>query len=113
MSDRIAVIGDDDVIFAFKALGFKTYSPENVEEARRMLAALEEEDVALCFLHEKYFEPLREERKALEKKLCPVVVVYSDFKTVTDYLGNMIREMAIKATGSDSLVRRRGKDETR
>jgi hypothetical protein len=42
-----------------------------------------------------------------------VVVGYSDYRKITDYLGRMMREMAVKATGSDSLVKRRKKDETR
>ena len=107
MFNKVAVIGDKDLIFPLKTLGIKIYSPLTTEEARRILMHLEAEGIALCFLHESYFDELREEREALEKKFCPVIAGFSDFRTVSDYLANMIREMAVKATGSDSLVKKR------
>ncbi len=113
MFDKVAIVGDSDLVFAFRALGIKVFSPKNVEEAREVMESINKENFALCFLHESLLEPLEKEREALEKKFCPVVVGFSDYRKVTDYLDRMMREMAIKATGSDSLVKRREKDETR
>jgi len=110
---KVAVIGDKDLVFAFRALGISTYSPRNIEEAREILRGLERDNIALCFLHQSYFEPLQEEREALGKKLVPVVVGFSDYRKIPDHLENMIREMAVKATGSDALVKRRGNHGTR
>lgn len=113
MFDKVAIVGEPDLVFAFRALGIKVFSPKNVEEAREVMEAIDKENFALCFLHESFLEPLEKEREDLGKKFCPVVVGFSDFRKVTDYLEKMMREMAVKATGSDSLVKRRGKDETR
>lgn len=107
MFEKVAVIGDEDLVFPLRALGIKVYSPKNTEEAAGILKKLENEEVALCFLHERYFDGLKEERLALEKKFCPVIAGFSDHRTISDYLANMIREMAVKATGSDSLVKKR------
>jgi hypothetical protein len=63
-------------------------------------------------LHESFFEPLNDELKALKDKFCPVVVGFSDYQKVTDHLEKMIRELAVKATGSD-VLKRRGEDERR
>jgi vacuolar-type H+-ATPase subunit F/Vma7 len=113
MLDRVAVIGDRDLVFPLKVMGIKVYSPKNIDEARRILGSLEEEGIVLCLMHERYFSPLREERETLRKKFAPVVAGFSDYRKVTDQLGQMMREMAVKATGSDSLVKQRGNDETR
>ncbi|MGD2295712.1 MAG: V-type ATP synthase subunit F [Candidatus Aminicenantes bacterium] len=113
MFDRVAVIGDSDLVFPLKALGFRVFSPEAAEEARSILRSLKDEHIALCFLHERFLEPLTEERETLGKTFCPVVIGFSDYRQITDRMGEMMRDMAIKATGSDSLVARRGKDETR
>jgi len=113
MFDKVAVVGEADIIFALRALGMKVFSPKNLEEAKRVMETLEKENFAICFLHEKFLEPLKEEREALREKFCPVVVGFSDYRKLTDYLEKMMKDMAIKATGSDSLVRRRGKDERR
>ena len=110
---NVAVIGKDDLVFAFKALGIKTYSPRNLDEARDILNGLEKENIALCFMHQSFFEPLQEERETLGKKIVPVVVGFSDYRKITDHLENMMKEMAVKATGSDALVKRRGNHGTR
>jgi vacuolar-type H+-ATPase subunit F/Vma7 len=113
MFDKVAVVGDADIVFPLRALGVKVFSPKNLEEAREIMETLEEENFALCFLHESLFEPLKKERESLMKKYCPVVVGFSDHRKVTDHLEKMMGELAIKATGSDSFVKRRGEDETR
>ena len=114
MFDRMAFIGDADLVFPLRTLGIKTYSPKTIEEAGQILQTLEKEKIALCFLHEKFLEPLKEKRAILEKKFCPVVVGFSDYREINDHLGEMMRDLAIKATGSDSLVKQqRGQDETR
>jgi vacuolar-type H+-ATPase subunit F/Vma7 len=107
MFDRVAVIGDSDLIFAFKALGIKVYSPKTLEEARQVLNRLEEENIGLCFLHERFFEPLAQEREIFERKFCPVITGFSDYRMITDYLNKRMREISVKATGSDSLVKGR------
>jgi len=113
MFDKVAVVGDCDLIFPLRAMGVKTYSPRDLEEARQVIKSLEKENIALCFLHETFFESLAEEREALSRKFCPVVAGFSDYRVITDHLGKMMREMAVKATGSDSLVKKRGNNETR
>ena len=107
MYERVAVIGDSDLVFPLRALGIKVFVPGDGEEARDILKQLEKEDVVLCFLHESFLEPLRVERERMEKKFCPVIAGFSDYREVTDYLGKMMREMAVRATGSDSLVKKR------
>jgi V/A-type H+-transporting ATPase subunit F len=110
---KVAVIGEKDTLFAFRALGIKTFSPRDVDEAREILKGLKPEKIALCFMHQRLLEPLREEREALGKKFIPVVVGFSDYRRITDHLENMMKEMAVKATGSDALVKRRGNHGTR
>lgn len=112
MYDRVAVIGESDLVFPLRALGVIIFSPKNVDEARRILQEIEKGNFALCFLHESFYETLVEEREAMSQKFCPVVVGYSDYRKITDYLEKMMRDMAIRATGSDSLVKGREKDET-
>lgn len=113
MFDKVAVVGEADIVFPLRALGMKVFSPRSLEEAKQVLKTLGEENYALCFLHESLFESLKKEREALREKFCPVVVGFSDYKKVTDHLERMMRELAIKATGSDSLVKKREEDETR
>lgn len=113
MFDKVAVVGEEGMVFPLRAIGMKVFSPKNLEEARKVMEILEKENFALCFLHEDLFDYLQKEREALREKFCPVVVGFSDYRKVTDHLERMMRELAIKATGSDSLVKKRGENETR
>ena len=113
MLDRVAVVGDRDLVFPLKVLGVRIFSPKDLDEARKVLDSLEEEGIALCLIHERFFGPLSSEREVLRERYVPVVAGFSDYRKVTDDLGKMMREMAVKATGSDSLVKKRGIDETR
>lgn len=113
MFEKVAIVGESDLFFAFRALGIKVFSPKNVEEAREVMEGIVKKDFALCFLDESFFELLAKERKALAKRFRPVFVGFSDYRKVTGFLERMMKEMAVKATGSDSLVKRKDKDERR
>ncbi len=106
---KAAIIGQAGLCFGFKALGLDVFSPETIDEARRIMAVIEKEDYALCFLHESYFEPLKEEREAIGKKFLPVIVGFSDYRKISDHLDVRLKELAVRATGSDALVKRKGK----
>jgi vacuolar-type H+-ATPase subunit F/Vma7 len=107
MFEKVAVIGENDLVLGLRALGFLVLSPLDSEQAREMIKGLDKKGVALCFLHQSYFDPLKEERKELVKKKGPVVVGFSDFREITDKLALILRETAVTATGSDSLVKRK------
>jgi vacuolar-type H+-ATPase subunit F/Vma7 len=109
MSDgmKVAIVGDAGLLFGFRALGVKVFSPANLDEARAVLALLEKENYGLCLLHESFFGPLKEEREVLGRKFSPVVVGFSDYRTASDHLEVRLREMAVRATGSDALVKRK------
>lgn len=105
---RVAAIGDADLLLPLRVLGIRVISPGSVEEAREALRRLEREKFALCFLHERWFGPLAPERRDLGRRLGPAVVGFSDYRSVASHLEVMLREMAVKATGSDALVKRKG-----
>ena len=109
MFEKMAIVGEADLCFAFRVMGIRVFSPQDLEEAREVLKELEKEGIALCFLQEDLYEALVIEREELSHKFCPVVVGYSDYRKITDYLEKTMKEMAIKATGSDSLVTRKGR----
>lgn len=108
MSERVAFVGDADLVTPLRVLGIRVYSPKNLDEARRILTRLKEEGIALCFIHESLYESLREETEALQKEIYPVAVGFSDYRQASDYMAERMKDMAIQATGSDSLVKRRG-----
>ena len=109
--ERVAIIGPADLVFGWRALGVRTYSPRSAEEARKMLAQIVKEDYALCLVHQDWLDVLKEEREVIGRRFCPAVLGFSDHRALSDLVEKMVREMAVKATGSDSLVRGKGNNE--
>lgn len=111
MLDKIAIIGRDEVVFPLSAAGFKVYFPKNIDEVRHILDSLEKEEVVLCLLHESYLKEMETELEARRKKTVPVIAGFSDYRTAEDVVWKMLRKLAVRAVGSDSLLKKRGADE--
>lgn len=100
---RIAIIGDKDLCSPLRALGLAVFSPASEEEARLMLAQVVDEKVALCLIHEKWLEPLKTEIAELSRKFTPVCVGFSDYRAISESVEKLMRNLSVKATGSESL----------
>jgi vacuolar-type H+-ATPase subunit F/Vma7 len=110
--DKVAIVGEADLVFALRALGVHIFSPKDVEDARKIMAKIEKEKFALCFVHQRWLQVFKGEKKDSRRIFCPAVVGFSDYRSLTDEAEKIVREMAVKAAGSDSLVKRKGKDES-
>ena len=105
---RIAVVGDADCVFGFRVLGVSTFSPADVEEAKKTAAQVLRGDFALCLVDQRWLAVFKEEEAEAGRRLCPVIVGFSDYRSLTDELEKRVRAMAVKATGSDSNIKRKG-----
>jgi vacuolar-type H+-ATPase subunit F/Vma7 len=110
--ERVAAVGDNDLLFSLRALGIAVFSPSTSEEARAIMARVEKERYALCLVHQRWMGELAEEKKDAGKKIGPVVLWFSDYQDLIEAIEQMVKEMAVRATGSDSLVKRKGQDES-
>ncbi len=100
------------MLFGLKALGVAVFSPQEARDLGQIMATLEREKFSLCWMHQDWLEVLRREKKKEGKELFPVIIGFSDYRKVADTIDRIVREMAVKATGTDALVKRKGKDES-
>jgi vacuolar-type H+-ATPase subunit F/Vma7 len=111
---RMAIIGDKDLCSVFRAFGLSVFSPTSVEEAKVSLAQVVKEKYALCLIQESWLEPLKPEIAELSRKFAPVFVGFSDYRAISESVEKLMRDLSIKATGSDTLFTRgRNENETR
>ncbi|MCX8160295.1 MAG: hypothetical protein N3G18_05110 [Candidatus Saccharicenans sp.] len=111
---RIAVIGDRDFCAPFKVLGLSVLTPATPDEARSFLAQVVQEKYAICLIQETWLEVLKSEVAELSHKFSPVCLGFSDFRASSEAVENLMKELSIKAIGSDALFTRGRKDnETR
>lgn len=111
---KVAIMGDRDVCAPFKAFGLRVFSPGSLDEARAMLAQVVDEKYAVCLIQETWLGSLKPEVAELSQKFSPVCVGFSDFRAASESVENLMRELSIKATGSEALFARgRKENETR
>lgn len=111
---RMAVIGDRDLCAPLKVLGLTALTPGSLDEARAMLAQVVQEKYAICLIQETWLEALKPEVAELSHKFAPVCVGFSDFRASSESVENLMRELSVKAIGSDALFARgRKENETR
>ncbi len=72
---RIAVLGDQDSVLGFKALGLDVYPAETVEAARVTLHRLARENTAIIYLTEELATGLEHEIARYKDALTPAIIL--------------------------------------
>lgn len=109
---KMAAVGDADLLFGLRALGIRVHSLRDASEAGRLLETLRKDQIVLCLVHQDWLSALSEAKEAALGKPGPVLVGFSDYRTLLANVEKLIREMAVRATGSDALIKRKDKDES-
>jgi vacuolar-type H+-ATPase subunit F/Vma7 len=96
----LAIVGDEDLVKGFKALGFGIYSPKNSEELIQILAYLVKEKIAVCLVQDSLYHSHQDKINAYRNLAFPIFLPFS--KSVdTDLLNEMVKEIKVRATGVD------------
>lgn len=77
MSDKysIAVLGDQDSVLGFQALGLNVYPAETAEEARPILLRLAKENCAILYITEQLAVGLEAEIAHFKDELTPAIIL--------------------------------------
>ena len=72
---KIAVLGDQDSVLGFKALGLDVYGAETVDEGRDRLHKLAKENYAIIYLTEQLASGLQPEIERYKDDLTPAIIL--------------------------------------
>lgn len=72
---KIAVVGDQDSVMGFKALGLDIFPAEEAEEARHTLHQLARENYAIIYLTEQLAVQLDAEVQRYKDQLTPAIIL--------------------------------------
>ncbi len=72
---KIAVLGDQDSVLGFKALGLDVFPAETVEEARQTLHRLARESYAIIYLTEQLAQSMATELAYYKDELTPAIIL--------------------------------------
>ncbi len=97
-SPFLAVVGKEEVIMGFKALGFKPYPASGPEEGKGALAWAIQEGAAICLVQEEFYSAVKEEIARYRSQPLPVFIPFSTDARMS-LLDDIVKEIRLKATG--------------
>ena len=101
-SGKIAVIGDKDLILAFKAIGMDVFSADTDQEAEKLVKKLAK-DYAIIFITEDLAEKIDQLLTKYKTKAYPAIIPIPSSNGTTGYGINGIKKDVEKAIGTDIL----------
>ena len=99
---KIAVIGDKDLILAFKAIGMDVFSAEGAESAEKLVKKLAKE-YAIIFITEDLAEKIDQTLQRYKTKAYPVIIPIPSSNGATGSGIEGIKKDVEKAIGTDIL----------
>jgi len=90
----IAILGEEDVVLGFKALGFRVYI--FIEETR-LFEELLAENILICLVQDKFYKKIADWLR--EKKLNFPILLSFSFPKRIGFLEEKISEIKLKAIG--------------
>lgn len=107
MSEKIAIVGNKDSIFGFKALGFECFPVEKVSDALDVIKGLfsNHQGYAIIYLTDDFASKMDKELDEIKKDSpgLPVLIVIPSHKGSLNLEIMKVRRMVEKALGTDIL----------
>lgn len=104
IENKIAIIGDKDLVEGFAAAGFQVFSPEDKKEA--IAASVDEvvkNNFSLCFILERYALKIKEKIRELDEKIYPAIVIVPDYREDFGLAAESLKEIVVRAIGTESI----------
>lgn len=102
LNNKIAVIGDRDLILAFKAVGMEVFSANDAEAAAVLLKKLAKE-YAIIFITEDLAQPLWETLEKYKEKAYPAIIPIPASYGSNGFGAKGIKKDVERAVGTDIL----------
>lgn len=105
MSDGIAVVGNKDSVFAFKAVGIDVFDAADAEGAKSAVKELAHRGYKVIFITEDLAEQTEEFLNKYRAKAYPAIIPIPKGGKGTGYSMNGLKKDMEKAIGADILFK--------
>ena len=100
---KVAVIGDQDSILGFNALGMDVFPAEKAETAAKLIDELAENGYAVIFITEPLAETVKDKLAFYREKELPAIVPVPSVRGDTGMGMQQVKDSVQKAVGIDIL----------
>jgi len=97
---KVAVIGEKDLIWGFKAIGFSIFPVTDVSQADSALEEIGKGGYLLVYITETFAQPLRERIEQVSRMARVDITILPGMERRRLALGKL-RKIAIRAVGAD------------
>jgi len=94
----LAIIGNEELVEGFRALGFSVYPAVRQQEIEAALQEVVRKGCAVCLIETKAFGLVKEQLALFETRTMPVFIPFSKDSGVSA-LQDAVREIRLRATG--------------
>ena len=99
LENPLAVIGEEDIILGFKALGFQVYPVKEQKDFTQALAEVLKNKYAVCLLQDKAYSLAKEQIDGYRNQALPVFITFSSTGKM-DSLQDLVQQIKLRATGT-------------
>ncbi|MCR5203281.1 MAG: V-type ATP synthase subunit F [Lachnospiraceae bacterium] len=100
---RVAVVGDYDSIYGFKALGMETFPVNNADEGEEIMKTLADSNVAVIYVTENLAKEMGKIINKYIEKVTPAIIQIPGIKGNTGAGVSGVKKSVEQAVGSDIL----------
>lgn len=94
-----AIVGDEDVVLGFRALGFKVYAIKELEEFSKVLDEVVSQGPAVCLVQDNIYRALEDQINSY-KNLALLIFIPFTKDAKTALLDQIVKDIRLRATGT-------------
>ncbi len=102
LEEALAIVGDEDIVLGFKALGFKVYAVNEAAEAESIMNEIIKNGTGICLIQDNLYLKARDAIAQIKGLPLPVVIPFGKDGSVAR-LESMITDIRLRATGTLGL----------
>ncbi len=103
---KIAILGSPNAILGFKALGVKTFPVLTVEDAKKSIEEVKNNNYGIFLITEDWGQKLKKELKELIQQTLPAVTFIPSQHGSIGFADKNLKEIIERAVGSDILSKK-------
>ncbi len=99
LKNPLSIIGEEDIVQGFGALGFKTYTLTQPQEFKSILEEVMQKNILVCLVQDNIYTAVKEQIDAYKNLAFPVFIPLAK-SAKTNLLDNIAKEIRLRATGA-------------
>lgn len=99
LDNPLVIIGDEDVVLGFVALGFKVYAVKEPQEFNLALDEVVRQKVGVCLVQDNIYNLAQDQINSYRNLALPIFIPFTK-SAKTALLDNIVKDIRLRATGT-------------